>query len=315
MKKLSQVAFLERCREKHGDIYDYSKVVYSKMKDSITIVCREHGPFKQAAGDHVYGRGCAKCGDLSVSSVKTKNLSAVLSEFKKKHGDTYDYSKVKYVNGLTPVIIICASHGPFKQRPSDHRYGQGCPDCGKLKTGDSLRRTTSDFTESAKLIHGQSYTYRRSVYKGSHEKVVITCPKHGDFLQTPTNHLSGNGCPSCRVISLRAYSKIAIRWIKSESRLRKLKGVRHAENGGEYTIPGTSLRVDGYHKPSKTVFEFHGDCWHGNPDVYKPNDKPNPFRPEATARTLYKETLAREQRLRDLGFTVVVMWQNDYCNS
>ena len=30
-------------------------------------------------------------------------------------------------------------------------------------------------------------------------KVIITCPEHGDFFQTPNNHLKGQGCPKCVV--------------------------------------------------------------------------------------------------------------------
>ena len=29
------------------------------------------------------------------------------------------------------------------------------------------------------------------------KKVIITCPIHGDFWETPENHLNGVGCPDC----------------------------------------------------------------------------------------------------------------------
>ena len=45
----------------------------------------------------------------------------------------YDYSKVKYINLKTKVIIICPEHGEFKQTPSSHLNGQGCPECYKFK--------------------------------------------------------------------------------------------------------------------------------------------------------------------------------------
>jgi len=34
-------------------------------------------------------------------------------------------------------------------------------------------------------------------YIHSHKKVIITCPTHGDFLQTPSLHLQGCGCSNC----------------------------------------------------------------------------------------------------------------------
>ncbi len=56
---------------------------------------------------------------------------------------------------------------------------------------------TSDFVEKSKEIHSNKYTYRKTVYIKSKQKVVITCPAHGDFLQKPNAHLKGNGCPDC----------------------------------------------------------------------------------------------------------------------
>ena len=32
--------------------------------------------------------------------------------------------------------------------------------------------------------------------------MIITCPIHGDFEQTPHNHLQGKGCPLCRISHL-----------------------------------------------------------------------------------------------------------------
>ena len=35
------------------------------------------------------------------------------------------------------------------------------------------------------------------VYVNAKTKVCISCPKHGDFYQLPSKHLSGNTCPKC----------------------------------------------------------------------------------------------------------------------
>ena len=55
------------------------------------------------------------------------------AEFIKKarivHGDRYDYSKVKYVNANSKVIITCSKHGEFEQAVKHHASGIGCPDC------------------------------------------------------------------------------------------------------------------------------------------------------------------------------------------
>ena len=57
----------------------------------------------------------------------------------KVHGDKYDYSKVKYINAKTKVIIICKTHGEFLQTPDGHISGRKCKQCGKEMTLTKLK--------------------------------------------------------------------------------------------------------------------------------------------------------------------------------
>ena len=59
--------------------------------------------------------------------------------------------------------------------------------------------TTNDFIKRAKDVHNNYYTYSRTIYINKNEKVIITCPIHGDFQQLPFNHLRGNKCPLCAI--------------------------------------------------------------------------------------------------------------------
>ena len=54
----------------------------------------------------------------------------IICQFKGKHGNKYDYSKVVYKTTHVKVIIGCPIHGDFEQTPSKHKGGQGCPKCG-----------------------------------------------------------------------------------------------------------------------------------------------------------------------------------------
>ena len=116
-----------------------------------------------------------------------------IEQAKKVHDDKYDYSKVEYMNTNIKVCIICPEHGEFWQRPADHLLGHGCPSCKKK---NSLK-LTEQFIEQARKIHGDKYDYSKVDYKGSFTKVCIICPEHGEFWQTPRNHLNGHGCPKC----------------------------------------------------------------------------------------------------------------------
>lgn len=128
-------------------------------------------------------------------SVKT---SFFIQKSVKKHGNKFDYSKVNYINSTTKVCIICPEHGEFMQTPSNHLYGFGCNECAIESRAARRRNTTKNFIDRANLIHNNKYTYNKSVYVKTHNKVIITCPIHGDFEQTPASHLSGKGCPNCK---------------------------------------------------------------------------------------------------------------------
>jgi hypothetical protein len=87
--------------------------------------------------------------------------------------------------------------------------------------------------------------------------------------------------------------------------------IQHALNGGEFNIPSTRYKADGYCKETNTIYEFHGDCWHGNPDVFESHEICNPFS-ELTAGELYHNTLIREKDIIDLGYNLEVLWESNF---
>lgn len=114
-----------------------------------------------------------------------------------KHGNKYDYSLVEYIDGQTKVKIICPEHGEFFKTPKKHLENQGCRICSNKTRAEKLRYTTDIFIEKAKKIHGNTYDYSLVDYVSCDIKVTIMCKEHGEFTQTPSNHLNGQGCPRC----------------------------------------------------------------------------------------------------------------------
>lgn len=113
------------------------------------------------------------------------------------HNEKYDYSQVEYINEKSKVKIFCPLHGAFEQRPYNHSKGEGCPNCKLTYVGMILRSTKEKFVEQACKIHNNFYDYSKVIYDGNKKKVKIICPAHGEFLQTPNNHLMGQTCPEC----------------------------------------------------------------------------------------------------------------------
>jgi G:T-mismatch repair DNA endonuclease (very short patch repair protein) len=91
---------------------------------------------------------------------------------------------------------------------------------------------------------------------------------------------------------------------------RYLTEMQHARNLGEFVIPGTRYKADGYIKSLNTVFEFHGDFWHGNPDLYDESEI-NP-RVGITYGELYKQTITKSKLITDKGFNLIEVWENDW---
>lgn len=61
----------------------------------------------------------------------------------------------------------------------------------------SKRKTTKEFVEQAQKVHGERYDYSKTEYIDAFTNVCIICPVHGEFWQTPDNHLHKKGCPKC----------------------------------------------------------------------------------------------------------------------
>lgn len=137
-----------------------------------------------------------------------------ISRAKKIHGSLYGYEHVDYVNNHSKVKIICPEHGEFFQAPVNHvNQKQGCPKCGLKKNSDRQRSNSDEFKKRAQNVHGKKYDYSKVDYVGGHQKIIITCPEHGDFEQTPQAHLSGRRCPDCARISS---TEKRIKWTKEE---------------------------------------------------------------------------------------------------
>jgi len=183
----------EEFRKVHGDLYDYSEVVYINNKTNVNIICKKHGSFSQSVLSHKNGTGCPKCS--IIRRKKFKSQEQVIKEFRKVHGDLYDYSEVVYTNGLSEVDIICKKHGIFKQKPAAHKAGKGCLACYRER--QKQLKPEKQVIEEFRKVHGDLYDYSKMVYKGSDKKIDIICKKHGIYKKIASVHKLGQGCPKC----------------------------------------------------------------------------------------------------------------------
>ena len=241
--------------------------------------------------------------------VKRLTLNEFIRRANIVHNGKYDYSESYYVNMRTDICIICPEHGEFYQKPNNHlNLKQGCIICS-----GKFHKTTDQFIEDARKIHGDNYDYSEVEYINCKVKVCIKCLYHGNFYQTPDAHLNQKqGCPRC---SKAGYSKISIQFLDELSHQLKVD-IQHAENIGEYEIYDEvfkcKYKADGYFEKNnkKYVVEFHGDYWHGNPKVFNPNSKCK-IR-SLTFEEIYQKTMDRMFRIKALGYEVYYIWERDF---
>jgi hypothetical protein len=307
-KRSNTDEFIKKAKEKHGDDkYDYSEVKYIDSETKVIIICKIHGEFEQRPETHLQGCGCRKCGIVNRANKNRSNTDEFKLEATEIHEDKYDYSKVEYIDSTTKVIIICKIHGEFEQAPSGHLQGAGCNQCAIETNTNNLKSNTDEFIKKAIKKYGDKYDYSKVEYIASREKVIIICKTHGEFEQRPTDHLSGYGCYRCSYS--KQFSNTQIKWLQFLSVYYNIQ-IQHAENDTEYKIQNTRYKADGYCKETNTIYEFHGDFWHGNPNLFKENEYNK--KTKCTFGELYQKTLEKEQTIKNLGYNLVTIWESDW---
>lgn len=99
--------------------------------------------------------------------------------------------------------------------------------------------TQEEFVERATKVHNGKYDYSKVVYVNNYTKVCIVCPIHGEFSQSPMNHLAGGGCSECG----RQRTTIGNRKVRPNTRkkiigigINDLKNSLNAESTRVYNI-------------------------------------------------------------------------------
>lgn len=203
--KYTNEEWIKLAKEKYPQ-FDYSKVNYVNKETKVIIFCNDkdtdgniHGEF--AVYPNAFLRGENKCMKCDKENKRIEKQKDFINKSEILNNKKYDYSKVFYSDIHTKVCIICPEHGEFWQSPLNHVNGSKCPKCAindvKIMNEIKKREFHGSFIERAKKLHNNKYIYDKVVYNGNENKVIITCPEHGDFEQTPHSHLAGGGCPKC----------------------------------------------------------------------------------------------------------------------
>lgn len=241
--------FIKEAEQKHNSLYDYSKTSVKNSEGKVEIICKKHGSFWQTPYVHLNCKTpCLKCVNESFRVTFLSFEERAL----KRHKFKYFYPTPTTWKGIRSKIkVICPKHGAFKIQANVHLHCKtGYPKCFENYSDVKI------FKKRALKTHGNLYDYSQVVYINAHSKVKIVCKTHGLFKQSPTNHLSGNGCLGCFSKRKSSHGEVTIMSILEELKISYIKEHKFAKLVNPKT--GKQLRFDFYLPDYNICIEFDG---------------------------------------------------------
>jgi hypothetical protein len=220
----------------------------------------------------------------------------------KIHGELYDFSDFVYVSYMVHGRLKCKACGcKFEQSMHKHlTKHRGCPSCGNIKKGQTYQnKIKTAFFDICNKVHNNFYSYDKSVYENARSKLIITCPIHGDFIETAYEHKQGHGCPSCNMSRLENDIEILLKnnqilferykkfdWLINPKTMRKLEV--------DFYLPNHNIVIECQGKQHfQSVEHFGGESEYEKVKV----------------RDYIKHNICKEKRLEILYYT-----KNEYIN-
>jgi hypothetical protein len=301
---------LADCKLAHNSFYDYSKSIIINKTTQIEIICPKHNiSFWQTPKDHIGSNkrkptGCTKCADERAS----ENLSYPWNKFLERsnaiHKNKYIYFNDNYKNLSSEIDIFCPIHKNFKQIARYHVEGSECQECAKITRNSKTKLTFDELVERANKKFKGFYEYKYQDFDNIYSEINVLCHFHGYFKIIITNHIhSGIGCNKCSY----AYHKDENEWLD-------YIGLPDDSNHRQVSIKIPDLkrpiRADGFDLKTQTIYEYYGDYYHGNPNVFD-HTKINPTSNKLYGQ-LYLDTINRADAIKRAGYNLVFIWEKDW---
>lgn len=196
-RRLTHTEFTEKANIKHNYKFQYPEE-YINKHTPIKIICPKHGDTYQKPESHLQSvYGCPDCA-LEASRYTVEDVKEVLN---KVHDFKYDYSLITSIENIRtePLKILCKDHGVFEQMYVNHYQGCGCQTCANERKSFTKEIIFNKIKEK----YGDLYDYSQAEYTDYYTPMKIICKNHGEFWQSPIQHLNTVGCKECLFDSMR----------------------------------------------------------------------------------------------------------------
>lgn len=245
--------------------------------------CKEGHRWQTKYHKILIGQWCPFCVGARSSIDKCRKLAA------SKGGKIISTS---YINSRTKYIWECKNGHQWKTTYKSILEGHWCAECNKL--------SITDYHNLAKKNNGRFIDNKQP--QNNRDKCLWECHVGHCWYARYDNIQSGKWCPECaqnKFVSLGETEWLDYLEIPNKNRNRFL------------FFDDLCLNVDGYY--NDTVYQFHGDYWHGNPKVFDSNAKN--LHLNKTFGELYNKTLYKDNIIKSSGTKLVIMWEYDWKKS
>lgn len=311
-QRMDKERFIELAKKKYKKAdYDYSRVhQFNNQHEPVTIICKikGHGEFSKTPANHLHRtrpQGCPKCGLINAAKLMSMTKKTFLEKAQIVHGNKYRYIDLNFKNTKDKLKIKCKTcSNIFDQVINYHLSGNGCPKCGmKISRQANQTLTNEIIIKKCKEAWGDQYDYSQVNYENNNEHIEVICRTHGSFHINYHNHVGlKRGCRKCGSTRRQKQND----WLD-------YMNIPDTEQTREVAIrlhDGSLIYADGYDPKKKIVYEFNGDYFHGNLNVFD-KDVINAF----THRTMLEEnkrTQVKAKKIIKSGFKLISIWEADW---
>ena len=200
-RKLTNEEYINRCKEKGLDL---PLEPYINATTKIKHKCNKGHIYEQIPYSHLHGHNCYICENIKRGIAKRKTSKEYYQECKERG---LDLPVEPYIDNKTMIKHKCDKGHIYKQTPKSHLLGHGCSKCSK-----NYSYTPEEYYN---LCKSKGLDLPIEDYVNTSIKIKHKCSNGHIYLQTPGNHLNGEGCKICAInVTKNKYKKTSKRYIQ-----------------------------------------------------------------------------------------------------
>lgn len=277
----------------YNNLYTYKlRDEYANVYSKISIVCDEHNhETPTTLYEHIYlYKFCSKCDKKLIYEQLLNKLF-----FNRYQYFIYIEKNFKYM-----LNVHCPIHSTFTISLHEHLFNKiGCSKCILIDL----------FISHANNANPNKFKYNLITQLNSfNDEIDIQCFKGHNVKYTAKTHFVPINCSRCNP---HLSSKTQFKWLDSIEKECNEFSLQHAKNFGEFTIPTTNFKVDGFCKNTNTVFEFLGCYFHG---CLKCRHPKKPFFNSSNMQVQNNITFDRFKKIKNLGYNIHYIWACEFEN-